>query len=475
MASPKLFIATPAHDHRFAASYVYSLIKLSGAGFYPLRFSKVGGAGIARARNNQVAEFLSTDCTHFFCIDSDIVFEPAHVRRVVEADRDIVCGLYALKQHELAWCVNGIAGSEIEPATGLQRVAKAGTGFKCIKRSVLERFIAAHPETAYIEDIPGEKGHVRHDIFRMGVVGPSSADSLLGAIRSLYASYESGAFDHESSLACGLMEILRRPTVPGRYLTEDWYFDHIAEQLGIPIWVDTTFHLGHEGIITFPLQDPFATDAHSLAAGLVVAWPPAALAAGVPVGHAADVLAGAYDVPVEFAVPPVVLDIGANLGAFALWSAARWPGAQIHCYEPHPANFRLLEVATADVGGIVRGNFGLGRPEWSALHEGKNNCGECSFFDLGEQTARTVPVSVQPAQVTPEADLIKIDTEGAELEILTQLAAAGRLARPRAVMLEYHRDSDRPLLRQLLENHGFTLHAEKVRCRDRGEFKFIRP
>jgi hypothetical protein len=59
--------------------------------------------------------------------------------------------------------------------------------------------------------------------------------------------------------------------------------------------------------------------------------------------HAADVLAGSYDIPFNPEKPPVILDIGANIGAFTSWAAKRWPGCVIHAYEPHPGNYAMLE------------------------------------------------------------------------------------------------------------------------------------
>ena len=52
---------------------------------------------------------------------------------------------------------------------------------------------------------------------------------------------------------------------------------------------------------------------------------------------------------------PVILDIGANIGAFALWAIGRWPGCRLHCYEPLPANFDMLRQNLAHLEG---------RPRW---------------------------------------------------------------------------------------------------------------
>ena len=42
-----------------------------------------------------------------------------------------------------------------------------------------------------------------------------------------------------------------------------------------------------------------------------------------------------------------ILDIGANVGSFALWASLRWPGSTIHCFEPNPGTFAYLKRNTA--------------------------------------------------------------------------------------------------------------------------------
>lgn len=198
----------------------------------------------------------------------------------------------------------------------------------------------------------------------------------------------------------------------------------------------------------------------------------------LPPDHCADVLAGCYDVPLPHTPPPRILDIGANVGAFARWAAARWPGARIESYEPHPDNFAHLLAASVQLGGSIHAHCAavgecLGRRD---LRLGRNNCGEHSFHDLGEQTEDSVEVAVLDATTLTPADFIKIDTEGCELEILRRWHAAcpAFLDLAQAVALEYHREADLPEIYGILEAHGLTCTFHRARCRDRGELKFLR-
>ncbi len=209
---PKVFIATPAHDHKFHSGFVFSLLKLGKSGMFDLTMNRVAGCGVARARNNMAHEFLTTtDAQYYAAIDSDIAFEPEHLARAIAFDKPIVAVPYALKQTQLQWCLNEIPGEVPNPETGFQKVSTAGTGFFLVKREVFEKMIEAFPDIAYEDDLPEMRGQTRWDFFSMGV--------------------------------------LKR-----RYLTEDWYFCVRARMLGYDIWMDATTHVAHEGLISFPLE-----------------------------------------------------------------------------------------------------------------------------------------------------------------------------------------------------------------------------
>lgn len=465
----KVYIATPSHDHKFHASFAWSLIQLQKDGRFRLTFSKVGGAGVARARNNQAQEFLKTDCEIFACIDADIEFTPNEFARIVEhliAGHKNVGGPYPLKQPELAWCIDPLPGEEPDPKTGLQKVKSCGTGFKFIHRSEFERQIKAHPEIAYVEDMHGERGTIRWDFFSMGVVGLNSPQSRLEEIRRLCKRSRIAP-----KLRAQIQKIITKKHPPGRYLSEDWYFDHRHRELGGDVFVDMSFFVKHEGLIQFPLKSPIEDQPR---------WPVEYLAAGIAPNHCGDVLDGCYDVPFNPKKRPTILDIGANIGAFASWASARWPGCKLHCYEPDPKNFALLAKTVDAIRSeskstvYVRRAAVLDRDGTLPLHRGLHNCGEHSLFDVGEQSAESVDVPVIDARSLPKADILKLDTEGAELPILNALKKGGRLKSFSAVMLEYHSEADRFAITSLLNSAGFGLYASKSRCPGRGEMKFLK-
>ena len=175
---------------------------------------------------------------------------------------------------------------------------------------------------------------------------------------------------------------------------------------------------------------------------------------GVASGLAA-VLAGSYDVPLEFREPPVILDIGAHVGSFSVWAAHRWPGATITAFEPSPSNADYARQNLEGIAEVVeRAVVGPGRPGALLLHEGRDNTGQRSIHRLGEQKAEGLMVRTRRASTLPPCDIFKADTEGCELEILDDYR---HLSTVRAVMLEYHSLEDYHTLLKLLPSRGLTL------------------
>jgi FkbM family methyltransferase len=184
--------------------------------------------------------------------------------------------------------------------------------------------------------------------------------------------------------------------------------------------------------------------------------------------HVEKVLGGEYEVPYR-AAKPVILDIGANVGSFAAWALKRWPGAHVHCYEPLPDNFALLKKNLGRIEGsaVSLNNFAIGDPSLKSLYLGRNNCGEASFYDVGEQSTITVDVETRAPSVLPKAHIMKIDTEGSEIDILGRMSSLDF----DVIMLEYHSEANRRKIDELLKD--FFLVGGEIRALHRGTLKYF--
>ncbi len=92
-----------------------------------------------------------------------------------------------------------------------------------------------------------------------------------------------------------------------------------------------------------------------------------------------------YFIPFPFE-PNSIVDIGANIGAFAQRAHQQWPAAHIYCYEPMPFNLiqlrRNVPNGTTVVSAAVRAQSGLDEIFIS------DNFVTGGFSQLGRQTQK---------------------------------------------------------------------------------------
>ena len=84
-------------------------------------------------------------------------------------------------------------------------------------------------------------------------------------------------------------------------------------------------------------------------------------------------------------------------------------------------------------------------------------------------------VPVMDAAKLPDADFIKIDTEGAEPNIIKRLLDTHKLESVGALVLEYHAAVHVAPLIWMCQEAGLSLHQIVPHADHRGLLKFIRP
>ncbi len=198
-----------------------------------------------------------------------------------------------------------------------------------------------------------------------------------------------------------------------------------------------------------------------------------------------DVFAAeAYACNWEIESSPVVLDIGAHVGAFLVWFAQQHPGITGVAYEPDPAAAEYLK-------SNLKSN-GLSRIE-THLEAVSDRAGEANLFrsDPGSGASSlhahphlnaggSIRVAVKTFEDVVEGfagdiSLVKLDCEGAEYEIVLGSAPAS-WQRVRRVVVEYHpvEGSDPSALVERLEGMGFGLVKRWARSSSDGTRWFAR-
>jgi hypothetical protein len=235
LKSMKVMFATPCYISGVTMNYVASIFSTSlDAAHLGLNciLQLHSESLIPRARNKMVLKFLEDESfSHLFWIDSDVVFSPDAVFRLLRADRDIAAGVYPMKKFN--WPAEVPAGmtqkqfedryteypfnpidhgaspvSSYVDNEGFAEVAEAPTGFMVIKRHVFKRMMEKYPELNYVPDGPPNhpQAHLHWRFFDC-MVDPDS----------------------------------------GRYLSEDYAFCRRWRDMDGKIWVDLDCKLMHLG------------------------------------------------------------------------------------------------------------------------------------------------------------------------------------------------------------------------------------
>jgi len=246
--TPHLFVATPMYGGMCNGQYTLGMIQMVATftqARVPFQYAYMMNESlITRARNSLAYDFLASDCTHMMFIDADIGFNPSDILAMINANKDIICGIYPKK--EIDWVqVNravkaGVPPQELHKHTGAFvvnlvndatkaegrtdeaiQIANGGTGFMLIQRKVFEGLLGKVP--TYMNDMflavdQERKPKVIHEFFA------TSIDATSG----------------------------------NRLLSEDYHFCKIARDQGYTVWAAPWANLVHCGAYNFSGQLPKA-------------------------------------------------------------------------------------------------------------------------------------------------------------------------------------------------------------------------
>ena len=174
----------------------------------------------------------------------------------------------------------------------------------------------------------------------------------------------------------------------------------------------------------------------------------------------------------EIGSSDIVIDVGANIGAFAAYAVMKQPRVRVYCYEPEPTNFMTLTrniqanaIMSQQVNALpfgVSGHSGYlelfvdkENPMFHSLVEVKNPDG--SNRPGIKIKCVTLEEILQDTQLT-KCDLLKLDCEAAEFGIIEHTSKE-TLSRFRRIIGEVHGKGT--LLRDLLKAKEFRVDVWK--------------
>ena len=190
---------------------------------------------VSRARNTIVTKFLDDEDfsgTHLFFLDADIGFSHKNFERLLDYNKDLVCGVYPTKginwerlktldnktvkpQNLMNYNVNFIDPSNIKLENGFTEVKEGATGFMLIKKEV---FLKLKDNYSDLKFTPR----------------PSS---ILSGSENCYDFFKVGNYKDKKGNV--------------NYLSEDFYFSTLWRDIGGKIFADLTSELSHLGKFSF--------------------------------------------------------------------------------------------------------------------------------------------------------------------------------------------------------------------------------
>lgn len=168
---------------------------------------------------------------------------------------------------------------------------------------------------------------------------------------------------------------------------------------------------------------------------------------------------------------PHILDCGSNVGDTILYFKRIYPACTILGFEPHPPTLEVLQRNLLEnrVPGVTVKEVALaGGKARMSLYAGPSDGGNLQvsldpmFKKDGAPSA--VQTGVLSEHIHGNVDFLKIDTEGSELGILSELRDSGKIRHVSRMAIEYHHhvgDHDGlSALLLVLEESGFGYHVK---------------
>ena len=237
-----IFVSTPMYGGQCFGFFTQSCLQLSNlckTKDVDVSFSFLFNESlIQRARNLLAQHFLKSEATHMMFIDADIRFNPEQIFPMLEADKDIICGIYPkkeinwttvkmamdanvpndqLKFHTGAFVVNLVDyQTEVTvPVNEPVEIWNGGTGFMLIKREVFENLVGKVP--TYLNNV-------------LDMTNKENGET----INEFFAT----SIENETNIL----------------LSEDYYFCKKAREHGMKVWAAPWVQLAHIGTYAFEGQ-----------------------------------------------------------------------------------------------------------------------------------------------------------------------------------------------------------------------------
>jgi FkbM family methyltransferase len=170
---------------------------------------------------------------------------------------------------------------------------------------------------------------------------------------------------------------------------------------------------------------------------------------------------------------PVILDCGANIGMATLFFKRLYPEARVHSFEADPKTAEILRynVEQNQLRGVRVSNLMLSdHTGTEKFYVDVKTPGSLLMSAFASRLAfGGQEISVNSARLSDyidgPVDLLKLDVEGSEFAVMTELAASGKIRQIAKMFIEYHHRIGSESSRlsnflRLLEDSGFEYNIQ---------------
>jgi FkbM family methyltransferase len=162
---------------------------------------------------------------------------------------------------------------------------------------------------------------------------------------------------------------------------------------------------------------------------------------------------------------PFIIDCGSNIGLSIIYFKRQYPNARIIGFEPDPMIFRVLNnnIANFKLQNVELHNKAIWLSD--GLMEFRQEGGFSGRKPLTIESSNTIVASTRLSPfINEKVDLLKIDIEGAEIDVLFEVE--NRLDRVERLFIEYHSPSNEVQrldeLLNLLKKNNFRYYIKEA-------------
>jgi FkbM family methyltransferase len=162
---------------------------------------------------------------------------------------------------------------------------------------------------------------------------------------------------------------------------------------------------------------------------------------------------------------PVIYDCGANVGVSVLFYKSRYPDSIIKAFEPDPEIFSCLKnnMQNNKITGVELVNKAVWNTNDGVSFGQEGADGGSVFFEGNKITLPSVRLK-ELLQKEEKVDLLKIDIEGAEMEVLMDCQT--ELKKVQYLFVEYHswinQKQELDKLLKILTENGFRYYIHSI-------------